>query len=643
MGNPENIIVDNADQLSVLTHELRTPLNGLLALTDVLGSTSLDNNQKRIVDELGVSAKTLHRMIEQMLDYSKLRVNDQESIIQESFSLRETITRITVTLFERAKNKDVDFKIICKEKIPDYIIGDESAIEHILFNIIGNCITYTDTGHVVLFVSFENDHKNGYQLQFHVIDSGIGMAPEFVKRIFLPFVQEKDNPQNTKKRGGVGLGMAITQHYINKLNGAIKITSELGVGSEFTITLPIKVNSINKTCSNDINVNVLNNPSLSRQLRQALLNRNFNEIFNVIDKRDITDISFEANSLDIISHTNEPINNFFNNEVIYRKYAAVINTKNDGITIKDQDILSLPYRCVSLLDDSNVESLVDYLVSFSTVSVSLDVIDDIISDKTIIRRALIAEDDPVSQLALKLKLEDFDFMADVVTNGQDALQKLKERRYDLVVLDVQMPKLDGIGVLKNYDRSVNDSNTRFVMLSADGSDDTVSACKELGIDIFFTKPISENFTSDISKLFNLSKTTSDIEDADTLHSDISNSLLIYKFPADIFNLDNLLISLNNSHEYTKNIILLFIETSAISVDQLKVHVKSKDSMMCCHYAHKLRSSAQQACIHMFEDDLFTIEFSDNDNKTIAVTKEFIKTYHQIIARINLVLTNIEWL
>lgn len=641
MGNPENIIVDNVDQLSVLTHELRTPLNGLLALTDVLGSTSLDNNQKRIVDELGVSANTLHRMIEQMLDYSKLRVNNQESIIQETFSLRETITRITVTLFERAKNKNVNFKIICKEKIPDYIIGDESAIEHILFNIIGNCITYTDIGHVVLFVSFASDQKNGYQLQFHVIDSGIGMAPEFIKRIFLPFVQEKDNPQNTKKRGGVGLGMAITQHYINQLNGAVKITSELGVGSEFTITVPIKVGSINKTSSNDINVNVLNNPSLSRQLRQSLLSRNCNEIFNVIDKKDIADISFETNSLDIISQTNEPINDIFNNDVIDRKYAAVINNKNDG-NINDQDIIRLPYRCVSLLDDSNVESLVDYLVSFSTFSVSFDVIDDIISDNTIIRRALIAEDDPVSQLALRLKLEDCDFMADVVNNGNDALQKLKERRYDLVVLDVQMPKLDGIGVLKSYDRSVN-NNTRFVMLSADGSEKTVSACKELGVDIFFTKPISQNFTSDISKLFNLTKTTSSIEHTDKLHSDISDSLLIYKFPSDIFNLDNLRISLNNSHEYTKNIILLFIETSEISVKQLKVHVKSKDGMMCRHYAHKLRSSAQQACIQMFEDDLYTIEFCDDDNKTIIVTNEFIKKYHQIIARINLVLTNTEWL
>lgn len=641
-----NSLVSNSGQLSVLTHELRNPLNGVMALTDVLSSTMLDNNQRRIVDELGLSAKTLHRMIEQVLSYSKLRIDC--TVKSNVFNFKETVSRVLSTFHSQAKKKGIALKSVCLSQCPDIIISDESAFEHILINIIGNGITYTDKGQVILFITRIKDSQNNNYLEFRIQDTGIGMTPAFIDQIYEPFVQEKNNRHNKINRGGVGLGMAITQTYIQGLNGSIDVSSELGIGSEFTVKLPVQFEEIGHKFKDSMTVSVLKDTHLYNRLRVTVRQRRNHERCKIKEKDKLTDSVRASSCVDMVhcfSREQDDDLYLFTNlftHITEEQYNLIILC-DDNVDNVIKTLPEIPYRNITIIHRAGIEGIIDYLVSLSNVPLSFNLVDDIISKSISIRRALIADDDSVSQLAIKLKLEECNIISEVVNNGMDALVRLKERHFDLVVLDIQMPQMTGIQVLEYCNEQVKNDNTLFVMLSAIDDDETINTCLDLGADAFFSKPIIKDFTYKINQLLdNYSAEVID-EKEQSIKTSAETELLIYKFPVDIFNFDNLRYSLNNSQEYTKNIILLFIEISSESVKSMSACVKNSDELLCQHYAHKLRSSAQQACIHVFEDDLYIIEKSGDKYVVLNTARKFIDHYYAIIERIYLVLISTEWI
>jgi len=632
-GN-DNFLVNNINELSVLTHELRNPLNGLLALTDVLSSTILDTNQSRIVKDISTSADTLHRMIEQVLDYSKLTINS--SVEKKLFNIKQTIDRIYSTFHTQSESKNILLKYISLNNFPDLIFGDEIAVEHILINVLSNCINYTDSGYIAIYLSTSKEADGSTQLEIEIEDTGIGMSEDFLNTIYDPFVQEHGLQSGSS---GIGLGMTITKKYIRRLEGTIDVTSEPGIGTNFHITFPVTFEKTPSIFQHAINVSIYDN-AVDENIFSNNLNSRINTKNVLLTESTFTSSSHnDKHDVDIIKLLDRDdytkLKNIFLNKPLTPKYNLILLT--DDCEEVRSSITYFPYKSITLLPLTEHSLINDVLVSMSNISDYYNAFDSIQINNLPPRHALIADDDRVSQLALKLKLQECNITSNVVNNGFDALLRLKENHYDIVLLDINMPQLTGIDVLKNMEFH---QDMKVVLLSALDTKEQIDTCFNNGADAFFMKPIKSDFTSKITSLLNDSSTDKALPCNKVLNND--DDLLLFKFPSDIFNTDMLRQSLCSGHDYTKDILLLFISTSSSAVRILKACIKNKDDDLCQHYAHKLRSSSQQSSIHVFENILSKIESSNDKNKTLSLTQTFIEEYIIISERINLVLSNVQW-
>jgi len=629
-------------QLSVLTHELRTPLNGVIASCGVLSNTALNIEQRRIHNELFYSANTLNRMIDTFLSYSKICISD-DSIDSRYVNLRKTIKSITSTFSFKANKKRIRFKTVYFGYIPEQLNIDKSAIENILFHILSNSITFTDKGSVTLFVHFLRLEEKSH-IKFSISDTGVGMSENFLSHIFDPYSQENPSTVSPLNRSGMGLGMTIVEYYVKLLKGDIKIRSSFNEGTQFEVLVPITdftTNSALYDTASPMEIGVVSATifdHLSSITEDSALADNLT--YTRYDKLDNALLS-TSSTVDIISNrTYKDTKVDYLHHFDIKDELIIVDAYIDTNNFITEHFNSLPYHSITFLNSKH--GFTDILKTLFTLSSIPSFYDykTIKSKSTSIRRALIAEDDIVSQRALKMILESNQFIVDITDNGLSAYERYKKNSYDLVVLDIQMPKLDGVSTLKKC-RSLGkgDFDTKFVVMSAKDDQSIIDECMNNGVSIYFTKPIESDFIFKINQLF---ETDLDLV-PDTLNElDSNDSVLIFNFPKEIFNHTNLQYSLNSGHDYTKDIILLYVASSLESVNWMDKAIHDKNYTLVRHYAHKLRSSSQQACIHIFEDILKSIEERD-DKDCKRYVKTFLIDYYTVIERIYLILNNIKWI
>lgn len=217
--------------LAMMSHEIRTPLNAVLGLLDMLSDSGLNPIQNAWINQMDQSAQLLLTIINDILDLSRIESASFE-LFNASMRLRECIDLVVTQLQEQSFKKGIKLKVIVDSDVPEIIIGDKNRISQVLFNLVGNAIKFTTEGSVTITVS-----QNEQQLHISVKDTGIGIAPDAQKMLFNPFMQADGSI--TRKYGGTGLGLAISQHLIRKMHGEIFLESELGIGSCFSVVLPL--------------------------------------------------------------------------------------------------------------------------------------------------------------------------------------------------------------------------------------------------------------------------------------------------------------------------------------------------------------------------------------------------------------------
>lgn len=227
------------DFVSMISHEIRTPLNGIIGTIDIISETRLDDSQKKYVRIIRKSAKLLMDIINDVLDFSKMEVNKLELIV-EPFSFSEIIEEHIALYFPLIEEKGLWCKCIIDENIPDMLEGDSSRIKQVLGNLLSNAIKFTAAGGIEIHIQpLEISSSKQIRLKFNIKDTGDGMSAENVERLFKPFTQVSGS--GAKNASGTGLGLTISKKIINKMNGEIGVTSELGKGSAFWFTMELKI------------------------------------------------------------------------------------------------------------------------------------------------------------------------------------------------------------------------------------------------------------------------------------------------------------------------------------------------------------------------------------------------------------------
>lgn len=224
--------------VATVSHEVRTPVSGILGMVELLKDTPLDDEQHSYLEMLQSASRTLLTVINDVLDFSKIEADHLE-MDEVAFSPRDLVEGVAALLAERAHSKDLELTAYVDHAFPATVIGDPKRIEQVLTNLVSNAVKFTHDGSVVLRARVARRTRAGFLARFEVEDTGIGIRPEVQSAIFAPFVQA--DASTARRFGGTGLGLAISRRLVDLMDGAIRVTSEPGAGSCFTVDLPLTV------------------------------------------------------------------------------------------------------------------------------------------------------------------------------------------------------------------------------------------------------------------------------------------------------------------------------------------------------------------------------------------------------------------
>ena len=493
--------------LATMSHEMRTPMNGIVGMSGLLLGTRLDSEQLEYAQTISLCAESLLNLINDILDFSKIEAGKLtfESI---DFDLHETVGASVEVLAERAEAKGIELAVLIEHDVPALVRGDPSRLRQVLLNLVSNAVKFTDRGTVVVRAQLQREESKEFRLRFSVRDTGMGIPPEAQDELFDPFVQADGS--TTRKFGGTGLGLAICKQLVEGMNGEIEVESSLGSGSTFSFALPlekprtqqeepVRIN-FEKTRalivdSSPTNAEVLQYHLKSWKVRPAATTSGQEALAKLYQQSKIGS-PYELALID----TGLP--DMKGTELAQRIH-------DDPELLKTSVILLCPFTNrpdSAALRLARVSSALAKPILLprllNAVQMALDpsrkgsVIEDprvesSLSEQT--RReckVLLAEDNAVNQkLAVRL-LDKLGYSADVVENGVDAVDRVRHGHYDMVLMDCQMPEMDGYRATAEIRRLEGTAgSTSIIAMTANAMDGDRKKCLDAGMDDYLAKPV----------------------------------------------------------------------------------------------------------------------------------------------------------
>jgi len=495
--------------LATMSHEIRTPLNGIIGMAELgLMDDEINTIQKERLLDIKTSGESLLEIINEILDISKIEAERLE-LEEIEFSIREVIQKIVNLLSIKIFQEKLEFICEISPDLPDILIGDPLRLRQILINLLSNAIKFTEEGVVSLYVRMLDHIEEQVSIEFSVEDTGIGIPKEKIGRLFESYTQV--DTSTTRTHGGTGLGLTISQKLVNLMGGQVKVDSKQGIGSKFFFRLNmITGNQISKPWelvldkpNHDYNILIVDDHEKSAALVTDLLNNwgikhryisNCHEGIELIKNEsfDLVMIDFylrDRNGSEVALKMKEilegkPMPEF----VLLSPSKASI----DILKIKKAnqfDFLSKPV----LQND-----LKDYLLKkFSTSSkneVSTPQIQESKKSTENVLKILVAEDQIINRKIVTQLLEKKGWIVKAVENGRLATEIVQNENFSIILMDVQMPEMDGFDATRTIrqNEKISGRHTPIVAMTAHAMKGDREKCIEAGMDFYITKPVNPN-------------------------------------------------------------------------------------------------------------------------------------------------------
>jgi len=444
--------------LANMSHEIRTPMNSIIGFAKVLKNDIEKEEKKEQLNIIYNSGKNLLNLINDILDLSKIEAGKME-ISPVPFSLKDLIKRFSKMFEKRAHKKDLYFDVEISDNIPDSVIGDDSRINQILINLTGNAIKFTKEGGVTIRCDYD---RNNEEAILEIEDTGIGIPPAKQEKIFEPFRQA--DASTTREFGGTGLGLAISMKLINLMEGNIELESEEGVGSTFTITLPLSKASfsIQKEEGCEIDKDIANK-------RIGIVEddeRDKKLLKNILDRNGFIPIGLK-NTASI------------NEEVIHKKIDLIIldlvMDKPDGLELNrilknDPRTAHIPVLVCSGVDKASETvyyGVVDYMKKPIQEEEVLRHVYSAISIEEEVKNVFVIDDNKTATKLYSTYLNNHGYCSFAFEKAQTAMEKIKKGNLpDLVILDLMMPDIDGFEFLDNLRAEYGNEEIPVIVVTA---------------------------------------------------------------------------------------------------------------------------------------------------------------------------------